>query len=152
MKKYAYILSPPIINIFSIILSNCIFLHISIALHNESTKYKSNSLSNVFVHPNSSTTYSLVSVTSAYGCPILSTNIQGSATISVSSMTQAGSITGGGNNVCTGTNSTTLNLNNAVGTIQWQSSIDSINYTNISGAANTTLQVSNLTSKKYFNC
>jgi hypothetical protein len=109
-----------------------------------------NSLSNVFVRPNASTTYSLVSVTSAYSCPILTSDIQGAATIFVSNMTQSGSITGGGNNVCTGTNLTTLNLNNAVGTIQWQSSIDSVNYTNISGAANTTLQVSNLTSKKYY--
>ena len=109
-----------------------------------------NSLSNIFVRPNSSTTYSLVSVTSAYGCPIALADIQGSATISVSSMTQAGTITGGGNSVCTGTNSTTLNLNNALGTIQWQSSNDSLNFSNISGAVNPSYLVSNLSTKKYY--
>ena len=91
-------------------------------------------------------TFNFTISTSGTECSIASE----SGTISVSSMTQSGTITGGGNSVCTGTNSTTLNLINSVGTIQWQSSNDSLNYSNISGAGNTSFLVSNLTTKKYY--
>ncbi len=61
----------------------------------------------------------------------------------------AGSISGGAT-VCSGTNSTLLTLSGNIGTINWQSSTDGINYNNISSATDQTYTASNLTSKTYY--
>lgn len=67
----------------------------------------------------------------------------------VSELTLAGTITGN-NAVCTGTNSTVLTLSNQRGLIQWQTSTDNINYSNVLSATSTTLTVSNLLSNTYY--
>jgi hypothetical protein len=56
----------------------------------------------------------------------------------------------GATSYCTTTNSTTLTASNAVGDLQWQSSSDNINFTNISGATASTLLVTNLASTTYY--
>ena len=52
--------------------------------------------------------------------------------------------------VCTGTNSTSLSVTGNTGTIQWQSSTDSTNFNNISGATSTTYTATSLTQKTFF--
>ena len=61
----------------------------------------------------------------------------------------AGTISGNGT-VCTGTNSTTLTLNGYNGNIQWQSSLNNITFTNITGATSSTYTVNNLTATTYY--
>jgi uncharacterized protein (TIGR02145 family) len=56
----------------------------------------------------------------------------------------------GATSYCTTTNSTTLTASNAVGDLQWQSSSDNINFTNISGATASTLLVTNLAATTYY--
>jgi hypothetical protein len=60
-----------------------------------------------------------------------------------------GSISGGAT-VCAGTNSTILTLGGNTGTIQWQSSADGINYSNIASATAQTYTATNLTSATYY--
>lgn len=55
----------------------------------------------------------------------------------------------GSTTVCTGTNSSVLKLNDAIGTIQWQSSTDDIAYVNVVGTASS-LTVANLTLATYY--
>jgi hypothetical protein len=52
--------------------------------------------------------------------------------------------------VCPGINSTTISLTGNTGAIQWQSSSDNIIYSNISGASNSNLEVTNLTETAYY--
>ena len=61
-----------------------------------------------------------------------------------------GSISGGGAIVCAGTNSTLLTLGGNTGIIQWQSSADGINYSNIASATAQTYNATNLTSATYY--
>jgi uncharacterized protein (TIGR02145 family) len=56
----------------------------------------------------------------------------------------------GATSYCTSTNSTTLTASNAVGDLQWQSSSDNINFTNISGANASTLLITNLATTTYY--
>ncbi|MFZ4435600.1 MAG: T9SS type A sorting domain-containing protein [Flavobacterium psychrophilum] len=51
--------------------------------------------------------------------------------------------------VCTGTNSTVLKVNDAIGTIQWQSSADEIVFSNVIGTSSS-LTVANLTVATYY--
>ncbi len=62
----------------------------------------------------------------------------------------AGTINGGGT-VCSSTNTSSLSLTgNAAGNVQWQSSTDSINFNNISGATLSTYTANNLSATNYF--
>ena len=70
-------------------------------------------------------------------------------TVTVSPASVAGSIAGAAT-VCTGTNSTTLTLSGNTGSIQWQSSTDATNYSNISGATAATYTATNLTTTTYY--
>lgn len=65
------------------------------------------------------------------------------------SNTLAGTIAGTAS-YCTTTNATTLTASNAFGDLQWQSSIDNTNFTDISGATTTSLLVNNLASTTYY--
>ena len=56
----------------------------------------------------------------------------------------------GATSYCTTTNTTTLTASNAVGDLQWQSSTDNTNFSDISGATASTLIVANLTSTTYY--
>jgi hypothetical protein len=56
----------------------------------------------------------------------------------------------GADTVCAGTNSTLLTVSGNIGTIQWQSSTDGINFNNIASATDQTYTVSNLTSTTYY--
>ena len=70
--------------------------------------------------------------------------------VTVSQTSVAGTISGGGVSVCSGANSTTLTLSGNTGTIQWQSSTDNINFTNVSGATGLTYTATNLTATTYY--
>ncbi|WP_298152444.1 PA14 domain-containing protein [Flavobacterium sp.] len=59
-------------------------------------------------------------------------------------------IASGDATVCTGINTTEIQLTGFVGNIQWQSSPDNINFTNISGATSSTYSAINLTEKQYY--
>jgi hypothetical protein len=61
----------------------------------------------------------------------------------------AGTISGAAS-YCGAVNSTTLTSNNSVGNLQWQSSLDNSNFSDISGQENTTLQLTNLAASTYF--
>ena len=62
----------------------------------------------------------------------------------------AGIINGGGT-VCSSTNTSSLSLTgNAAGNVQWQSSTDSINFNNITGATLSTYTANNLSATNYF--
>lgn len=93
----------------------------------------------------SSTTYYRVVVSNDV-CPSVNSS---TATISVDAIAVAG-IINGATTVCSGTNNTTLTLNGAAGTIQWQVSSDNTTFNNISGANATNLVVSNLTATQYY--
>lgn len=70
-------------------------------------------------------------------------------TIAVNDSFAAGTISGA-TTVYSHINSTTLRLGDYVGTIQWQSSTDGSNYTNIVGATNPTYIATNLTTSTFF--
>ncbi|SDJ94613.1 Ig-like domain-containing protein [Flavobacterium noncentrifugens] len=72
------------------------------------------------------------------------------ATVTLSALSVAGSISGGNNTVCAGTNSTTLTLSGNTGTIQWQSSSDNTNWNNITSATSATYTATNLNATIYF--
>lgn len=61
----------------------------------------------------------------------------------------AGTISGAATH-CSTTNSTTLTVTNAVGDLQWQSSTDNINFTDIIGATLSSLMVTNLATTTYY--
>lgn len=71
-------------------------------------------------------------------------------TITIDPLSVSGSITGGGNTVCAGTNSTTLNLVGSLGSIQWQQSTNNITFSNITGANNPNLTVNNLNQTTFY--
>lgn len=59
-------------------------------------------------------------------------------------------IISGATTVCSGTNSTTLTLSENTGSIQWQSSTDNSNFTNLVGQTAATYVANNLTQTTYF--
>ena len=65
------------------------------------------------------------------------------------SNTLAGTISGTAS-YCTTTNATTLTASNAFGDLQWQSSADNTNFTDISGSTTASLLVNNLASTTYY--
>lgn len=65
------------------------------------------------------------------------------------SNTLAGTISGSAS-YCTTTNATTLSASNAFGDLQWQSSTDNTNFTNIGSATTATLVITNLASTTYY--
>ncbi|MEI7420845.1 MAG: glycine-rich protein, partial [Prolixibacteraceae bacterium] len=67
------------------------------------------------------------------------------ASITVSSATVLGTISGNAT-VCSGANSSNLTLSGSTGTIQWQSSNDNVNFSNLSGATASGYTATNLTS------
>lgn len=69
--------------------------------------------------------------------------------ITVASSISGGTISGT-TDVCAGTNSSTLLLNGSLGNVQWQSSLDGVNYNNIIGANQTTYTAFNLTNTTTF--
>ena len=97
------------------------------------------------VSPTANTTYT-VTVTNSYGCTATATT----AMVNVSPVSVAGTISGGGATVCSGTNSTTLTLSGYTGTIQWQSSTDNVTFANISGETSATYTATNLTASTYY--
>jgi gliding motility-associated-like protein len=94
----------------------------------------------------SSTIYNyLITLTGGIG------TVEATGSITINPISVAGSISGGGVSVCSDySNNTQLTLNNYAGNIQWQSSMDNINFSNINGANSSNLSVSNLTSTKYY--
>ena len=94
-------------------------------------------------------TYTVVGTNSASGCGA-SLTMTGNASISANAAPVAGSISGGGVTVCSGTNSTQLVLSGHSGSIQWQSSSDGVAYANIPSATSASYTVTNLTATTYF--
>jgi hypothetical protein len=72
-----------------------------------------------------------------------------SATVTVNPVSVAGTITGAAT-VCTGSNSTTLTLSGNTGTVQWQSSTNNTNFTNINGATGQMYMATNLTAATFY--
>lgn len=80
---------------------------------------------------------------------VCSATNSGTATISVTASSVAGSISGA-TTVCSGTNSTTLTLSGNTGTIQWQSSANNSTFSHISGATGSTYTATNLSATTYY--
>ncbi len=92
------------------------------------------------------TTYYKVVVTSGSCASATSAS---SFTITVNSLSVAGSISGG-TNVCSGTNSTLLTLTGNTGTIQWQNSSNNSTFSDIIGSTGSSYTATNLTSTTYY--
>ena len=93
----------------------------------------------------SSTTYNYkITLTGGIG------TVEAAGSITINPASVAGTISGGGVSVCTGTNSTTLTLNGNEGTIQWQSSSDNNSFYDIAGENGTALSLTNLTATTYY--
>ena len=73
----------------------------------------------------------------------------GVATILVDAPSIGGTITGT-TTVCTGSNATALTLSGNIGAVQWQSSTNNLDFTDIAGATSSTYTASNLTTTAYF--
>lgn len=91
------------------------------------------------------TTYYRVVVQKGTCIPVNSTV----ATITVDSPSVGGTVLGS-NTVCTGINSSTLSLSGNNGAIQWQSSSNNVDFTDIAGAISNTLVASNLIVTTYY--
>jgi hypothetical protein len=91
------------------------------------------------------TTYYKAVVTNS-GCGSVTSNTQ---TLTVYPAALAGTISGDGT-VCSTTNSKTLTLSEYSGNIQWQSSSDNTNFTDINSATSATYTATNTTSDTYF--
>ena len=91
------------------------------------------------------TTYYRAVITSGV-CSSATTNV---SMIAVNPTSVAGSIAGA-TTVCSGTNSTVLTLSGNTGTIQWQSSIDNVTFTNIASATASTYTATNITATTYY--
>lgn len=72
-----------------------------------------------------------------------------SLNLTIYPVSNAGMISGA-TTVCSGTNSTTLTLSENTGSIQWQSSTDNSNFTNLVGQTAATYVANNLTQTTYF--
>ncbi|MEY2691709.1 MAG: hypothetical protein RIT03_99, partial [Bacteroidota bacterium] len=71
------------------------------------------------------------------------------ATVTVNAPSVAGTISGS-TTVCANSNSTALTVSGHTGTVQWQSSADNTNFTNILGATNATYTATNLAATTYY--
>jgi hypothetical protein len=69
--------------------------------------------------------------------------------VNVLSPPVAGTITGN-TSLCFGSNATNLTLSNFSGSIQWQTSTDGVNFTDVNNATNLTLPIINLINSTYF--
>ena len=95
------------------------------------------------------TTYYFCSVTATVGGNSV-TQLSGvSGAVIINAPSVAGTVSGGNTGV-SGNNSSTLSVSGNTGTVQWQSSSDNINFTNISGATSSTHTVTNLSSTTYY--
>jgi hypothetical protein len=75
----------------------------------------------------------------------------GTATVTVSPASVAGTISGGDVSICLGTsNSTTMTLAGYTGTIQWQSSSDNTTFTNITGATSASYTAVDVAATTYY--
>jgi len=113
-----------------------------------------NGIPNILVGENNSTYTPPVNIAGTYYYYVVVGGNCGNVTsstaiVQVNPAVSAGTIAGAGT-VCSSGNSTTLNLSGYTGTIQWQSSIDNINYTNISGATSISYAATNITTATYF--
>ncbi len=109
------------------------------------------SRSNIVVNPTDTTTYRLVSVSNSngVGCSAAYSSINTSfAPVLVSSPTQSGQIAGQ-SMVCSGS-PVDLQLNNYTGNIQWQSSLNNIDFSNVTGANSAQLNASLLADSVFF--
>jgi hypothetical protein len=91
-----------------------------------------------------------VEAASTGACAGTTLMMTGNTSVSASPPPTAGSISGGGVTVCSGTNSTTLTLSGQVGTIQWQSSPNGSSFTDIPSATSTSYTATNLNAATYF--
>jgi len=95
------------------------------------------------------TLYYYVIVTSSNGSTAIS-SVSGGVTVSAASV--GGSISAD-QTICAGTQPSSLTISGSTGSIQWQSSTNNIDFTDISGATSTVLSgatIGTLTSTKYF--
>ncbi|MFM7839127.1 MAG: hypothetical protein ACKO6K_06135, partial [Chitinophagaceae bacterium] len=92
----------------------------------------------------SATTYYRAVITNGV-CTIFSST----GTVTVDQLSLGGTVSGS-KSVCTGGNTSTLTLSNYRGTIQWQSSIDSITFFDISGSTATTITATNLNTTTFY--
>ena len=105
-----------------------------------------NATATTFIASNlTATTYYKVVVSSG-ACTSAVTD---SAIVTVFPLSVAGTILGG-STVCTGTNNTMLTLSGNIGTIQWESSTDNINFTTIPSQTGNTFTATNLTTTTYY--
>lgn len=80
---------------------------------------------------------------------VCSSSTSNITTVAVDAVSVGGSIRGA-NVVCAGTNSTSLSASAYSGAIQWQSSTDNVNFSNISGATSATYVATNLNTTTYY--
>ena len=92
------------------------------------------------------TTYYRATVTSGV-CSSSTSNV---VTVTVSSLSNAGSIGASATSVCTGTNSSLLTLTGSAGAVQWQSSTDNTTYSDIVGETGLTYTALDLTQTTYY--
>ncbi len=92
------------------------------------------------------TTYYRAVVTSGV-CSSSTSNV---VTVTVSSLSSAGSVGASDITLCTGTNSSLLTVTGSAGAIQWQSSTDNTTYSDLTGENGTTYTATNLTQTTYY--
>lgn len=111
------------------------------------THYRSSAISGTLTNTSTTNQNVVYTVTpvSVDGCSGTPFNV----TVTVTPTSVAGTITGA-TALCSGTNSTVLTLSGHTGTIQWQSSTDNENFTNISGQTSSTYTITNLTTTTYY--
>jgi hypothetical protein len=92
------------------------------------------------------TTYYRAVVTSGI-CSEATSNV---VTVTVNNATEAGTASASSTEVCFGTNTVTLTLSDAVGSIQWQSSTDNVVFDDVVGENDTTYTATDLPATTYF--
>lgn len=105
-----------------------------------------NATATTFIAANLTATTYYKAVVSSGACTSAATDF---ATITVIPLSVAGTILGG-TTVCSGTNNTILTLSGNIGTIQWQSSTDNINFATIPSQTGNTFTATNLTTTTYY--
>lgn len=91
-------------------------------------------------------TYSgTMSLTNAAGCAAGTVSV----TLTITPASASG-VVSGGQTVTSATNSTTFILNGYTGSVQWQSSSDNVNFSNIGGATAATYTATNVASTSYY--
>ena len=92
--------------------------------------------SGISVSPSSTKTYTLLSVTNAEGCA--GSGNSGAAVVTVNPTSVAGTVSAN-QNICSDSSPSNITLTGSTGTIQWQSSSDNINFTDITNATSSPL-------------